>query len=73
VLSGDIKQIVIVRTNAGYGPAPGYPGTGKVVAVICVSGNQAMNFLDLLKQPSQMLAELWQPIDVEPRGSAAGF
>jgi hypothetical protein len=45
VLSGDVKQIVIVRTSSGYGPSPGHPGTGQVVAVICVGGNQSASLL----------------------------
>lgn len=36
-ISGNIKKIVIVRTNPGYGPAPGKAGTGKVIAVLCES------------------------------------
>lgn len=35
VLVGDIKKIVIVRVNPGYGTGPGQVGTGTVVAVIC--------------------------------------
>jgi len=34
-ITGDIPKIVIVRTNPGYGPSPGTPGTGTVVAVVC--------------------------------------
>ena len=37
VISGDTRKIVIVRTNPGYGPSPGHPGTGQVVAVLCIS------------------------------------
>jgi len=35
VVSGDIKEIVIVKNNPGYAPDPGHPGTGTVVAVVC--------------------------------------
>ena len=35
VLSGDIVHIVMVRTNPGYGPNPGHPGTGTIVATLC--------------------------------------
>jgi DNA/RNA endonuclease G (NUC1) len=35
VITGNIKKLVIIRTNPGYGPSPGHPGTGQVVAVIC--------------------------------------
>jgi hypothetical protein len=34
-LSGNIPEIVVVKTNAGYSPNPGHPGTGTVVAVYC--------------------------------------
>jgi hypothetical protein len=35
VISGDIVHIVLVRTNLGYGPNPGHPGTGTIVATLC--------------------------------------
>ncbi len=35
VLSGDVKRIVIVKTNPGYGPNPGHAGTGEVIAILC--------------------------------------
>ena len=35
VISGNSPKMVIVKTNPGYGPAPGHTGTGTVVAVIC--------------------------------------
>jgi hypothetical protein len=34
-LSGSVAEIVVVRTNSGYAPNPGHPGTGTVVAVFC--------------------------------------
>jgi uncharacterized repeat protein (TIGR01451 family) len=34
-ISGNTVHVVIVRTNPGYGPDPGHPGTGTVVAQIC--------------------------------------
>jgi uncharacterized repeat protein (TIGR01451 family) len=34
-IHGDTVHMVIVRTNSGYGPDPGHPGTGEVVAQIC--------------------------------------
>ena len=34
-MSGDIVAIVLVRTNAGYGPNPGHPGTGTILSTIC--------------------------------------
>jgi hypothetical protein len=33
--SGNIRAIVIVKTDPGYAPDPGHPGTGTVVAVLC--------------------------------------
>jgi hypothetical protein len=35
VITGDIKEIVIVKNDPGYGPSPGHAGTGKVVAILC--------------------------------------
>ncbi len=32
---GNIKHLVIVQTQAGYGPAPGHDGNGKIIATIC--------------------------------------
>jgi virginiamycin B lyase len=34
-ISGDVKKIVIVKTDPGYGPSPGHTGTGTVVGVLC--------------------------------------
>jgi hypothetical protein len=34
-IAGDDPIIVVVKTNPGYGPDPGSPGTGTVVAVFC--------------------------------------
>ena len=34
-VTGNITQIVIVKTAAGYGPDPQFHGTGTVVAVLC--------------------------------------
>jgi hypothetical protein len=35
-LSGDIKEIVIVHQDGGYGPNPGHAGNGRVSSVVCV-------------------------------------
>ena len=35
VITGDVLHIVLVRTNPGYGPNPGHPGTGNIVATLC--------------------------------------
>ena len=37
IISGDIKQVVIVRNDPGYGPSPGNPGTGTEIAVVCMT------------------------------------
>jgi hypothetical protein len=34
-IAGDIKEIVIVKTNADYDSNPGHAGTGVVVAKLC--------------------------------------
>jgi PKD repeat protein len=34
-ISGNTVHEVIVKTNPGYAPNPGHPGTGTVVAIIC--------------------------------------
>jgi hypothetical protein len=33
--SGDTPKIVVVKTNPGYAPNPGHPGTGTYVATYC--------------------------------------
>jgi hypothetical protein len=35
VITGDIKQVVIVDNDPGYAPSPGHDGTGTEVAIIC--------------------------------------
>ncbi len=34
-ISGNVKKIIVIQTNPGYGPAPGKVGTGKVIAIFC--------------------------------------
>jgi hypothetical protein len=34
-LSGDIRQVVVVRQDGGYGPNPGHAGNGKVTSIVC--------------------------------------
>jgi hypothetical protein len=34
-LSGDIKEIVVVHQDGGYGPNPGHAGNGQVSSVVC--------------------------------------
>jgi hypothetical protein len=35
MISGDTPHIVIVKTDPGYAPDPGHPGTGTVVGQVC--------------------------------------
>ena len=35
VISGDVVHIVLVKTNSGYGPNPGHPGTGTIIRQLC--------------------------------------
>lgn len=37
VITGNVRKIIVVQTNAGYGPSPGHWGTGQVVVVLCSS------------------------------------
>lgn len=34
-ISGSWGSIVVVKTDPGYGPNPGHPGSGKIVAIFC--------------------------------------
>jgi hypothetical protein len=34
-IDGTWGKIVVVRTDAGYAPNPGHPGTGAIVATFC--------------------------------------
>ena len=34
-ISGDVTHVVVVKTNPGYSPGPGTPGTGTIVATRC--------------------------------------
>jgi hypothetical protein len=36
-ISGDIKQIVIVHQDGGYGPNPGHDGNGTVTSIVCTA------------------------------------
>ena len=36
-VTGEITEIVIVRTDPGYRPDPGHAGTGTVVAILCTA------------------------------------
>ena len=35
VVSGDVRKVIVVKTDAGYSGAPGHTGTGKVIAILC--------------------------------------
>ncbi|MGZ5570916.1 MAG: ice-binding family protein [Usitatibacter sp.] len=34
-LSGNIKQIVVVHQDGGYGPNPGHDGNGRITSIVC--------------------------------------
>lgn len=34
-ISGNTSEVVVIKTDSGYGPDPGLAGTGSVVAVLC--------------------------------------
>ena len=57
VTSGDIKKIIVVRTNPGYGPSPGHPGTGQVVASLCGPA-QSVSLLNNILNSKSPLASL---------------
>jgi len=35
VISGNIVELAVIKTDRGYAPDPGHPGTGTVVSVGC--------------------------------------
>jgi hypothetical protein len=35
IITGDIKQVVIVDNDPGYAPSPGHPGTGTEIGILC--------------------------------------
>ena len=37
IISGDIKQVVVVKNDPGYSPSPGHPGTGTELAILCIT------------------------------------
>jgi hypothetical protein len=37
VITGNIKQVVIVHNNPGYAPDPGHTGSGTILAIVCIS------------------------------------
>jgi hypothetical protein len=34
-IGGTWGKIVVVKTDSGYAPSPGHPGTGQIVGVFC--------------------------------------
>jgi hypothetical protein len=38
IISGNAPGVALVRTEPGYAPDPGHPGTGTVVAIVCPGG-----------------------------------
>jgi hypothetical protein len=37
-ISGNVHEVVLVQTEAGYAPDPGHAGTGTVIAKVCGGG-----------------------------------
>jgi hypothetical protein len=35
VITGNVRRIIVVKTNSGYGPSSGQAGTGQVAAILC--------------------------------------
>jgi DNA/RNA endonuclease G (NUC1) len=52
-ISGNIRKVIIVRTNPGYGPSPGHAGTGQIVAILCAPSLSA-SLTDLLNSPEAL-------------------
>jgi len=77
-ISGDIAQMVIVKTNAGYAGNPGHAGTGTVVFVGCLDHASVLEQIRLLlfqAFPNSFLARqqtgsFWEEV-VKSRGSRA--
>lgn len=67
LISGDIKEIVVVRTDPGYGPNPNQFGTGTIVAVICVSGSSAK--LDFTRDAMLSIGDFWMVYRRQPETS----
>jgi hypothetical protein len=42
IVNGDVRKIIVVKTNPGYGISPGNPGTGQVVAILCAGSRQSV-------------------------------
>jgi hypothetical protein len=40
-ITGTVQKIIVVKTDPGYGPNPGHPGTGKVIAIFCATTSSA--------------------------------
>jgi hypothetical protein len=36
IITGNIKQVVVVKTDPGYAPDPGHTGTGTIVTIVCL-------------------------------------
>ena len=77
-ISGDIPQMVIVKTNAGYAGNPGHAGTGTVMFVGCIDharilGQTRLLLFQVFKNSSlstQQTGSFWEEV-VKSRGSRA--
>jgi hypothetical protein len=60
VITGDVRKIIVVKTNPGYGPTPGHPGTGQVVAILCAD-------------PLQSASLVYELLDMSDYGNSLGL
>jgi hypothetical protein len=74
-ITGNVRKIVVVRTNPGYGPSHGHWGTGQVVAILCDNPTQSASLLYWQLNSQESLASLsgyewlsvWRNWDLEFR------
>ena len=70
-ISGNVVAIVIVHTNAGYGPNPGHPGTGTILRTLCSITPQAARPGWLASATGSAATEMKQSFQPAPGSSAA--
>lgn len=72
-VSGNVVQIVVVKTARGYSPDPGHAGTGTIVQVICGHGAAPHDVLRArATAPAPMQARHHAPLRLEQATAAAG-
>ena len=58
VITGDVKKIILVKTDPGYGPSPSHPGSGQVVAILCTANHQTANLYIICFISSSMIVQI---------------